>query len=44
MVYRLRNYSDLESLLEEFGSVYDKDTLHEMSKISTDPPFSFFFI
>ena len=44
MVYRLRNYSDLESLIEEFGSVYDKDTLLELYKIATDPPFSFLYI
>ena len=44
MVYRLRNYSDLESLLEEFGAVYDKDTLLELYKIATDPPFSFLYI
>ena len=44
MVYRLRNYSDLESLLEEFGSVYDKDTLLQLYKIATDPPCSFLYI
>ena len=44
MVFRLRNYADLESLLEEFGSIYNKDTLLQMYKTATDPPFQFLYI
>ena len=43
-VFKLRNYSDLEALLDEFGSVYDKQTLLKMYKIATDPAFSFLYI
>ena len=41
MVYRLRNVSDLEAILDEMSAVYDKRTLLKLYKIATDKPFAF---
>ena len=42
--YRLRNYRDLESLIEELSALYDKKTLLELYNIATDEPHSFLYI
>ena len=44
MIYRLRNYADLEAILEEMSAVYDKKVLMKLYKIATDPPYSFLYI
>ena len=38
-VYRMRNQTDLESLLEELSALYDKRTLLEIYNIATSAPF-----
>ena len=43
-IYRLRNYRDLESLLEELSALFDKKTLLELYNIATGEPHSFWFI
>ena len=43
-VYRLRNYRDLESLIEELSALYDKKTLLQLYNIATDEPHSFLYI
>ena len=43
-VYRLRNYKDLESLIEELSAIEDKKTLLEMYKIATQEPYGFLFV
>ena len=43
-VYRLRNYKDLESFLEELSALYDKKTLLELYKHATDAPYSFLYV
>jgi len=43
-VYRLRNYRDLESLLEELSALYPKKTLMELYEIATGEPHSFWYI
>ena len=43
-VYRLRNYKDLESLIEELSAIEDKKTLLEMYKIATSEPYGFLYI
>jgi len=43
-VYRLRNYKDLETFIEEVSAVYDKKTLLELYKAATDEPFSFLYV
>jgi hypothetical protein len=43
-VFRLRNYSDLQSFLDEFGGVCaDKQTRLEIYKEATNDPFSFLY-
>ena len=43
-VYKLRNYKDLEAVLEELSALTDKKTLLEMYKLATDSPHSFWYI
>jgi hypothetical protein len=44
-VFRLRNYSDLQTFLDELGGVCaDKQTLLEMHKQATLLPYSFFIL
>ena len=43
-VYRLRNYKDLETFIEEVSAVQDKKTLLEMYNIATQEPYSFLYI
>ena len=43
-VYRLRNYKDLESLLEELSALYDKKTLMQLYETATSEPHSFWYI
>jgi hypothetical protein len=43
-VFRLRNYSDLQTFLDELGGVCgDKQTLLEIYKEATKEPFSFLY-
>ena len=43
-VYRLRNYKDLETFIEEVSAVYDKKTLLELYNAATEEPFSFLYV
>jgi hypothetical protein len=43
-VYRLRNYRDLEAVLEELMALTDKKTLLEMYNKATEEPYSFLYI
>ena len=43
-VYRLRNYKDLETLVEELSALYDKKTLHQLYNLATHEPHSFLYI
>ena len=43
-VYRLRNYKDLESFLEELSALYDKKTLLKLYEHATDAPYSFLYV
>ena len=43
-VYRLRNYRDLETFIEEVSAVADKKTLLDLYHIATDEPFSFLYV
>ena len=42
--YRLRNYRDLESLVEELSALCSKQDLMEMYKEATSEPYSFWYI
>jgi hypothetical protein len=43
-VYRLRNYRDLETFIEEVSAVYDKKTLLELYNAATEEPYSFLYV
>ena len=43
-VYRLRNYKDLETFIDEVSAVYDKKTLLELYNIATSEPHSFLYV
>ena len=43
-VYRLRNYRDLETLLEEVSAVVDKKTLMQIYNMATSEPYSFLYV
>jgi len=43
-VYRLRNYKDLETFIDEVSAVADKKTLMELYNLATSEPFSFLYV
>ena len=43
-IYRLRNYGDLESTVEELSAVYDKKTLLQTYNEAVDGPYSFLYV
>ena len=43
-IYRLRNYSDLEAIVEEMSAIYDKTTLLQIYHGAIDVPYSFLYI
>ena len=43
-VYKLRNYKDLEAVLEELSALADKKTLLDMYQLATDEPYSFLYV
>jgi len=43
-VYKLRNYKDLETLLEELSALAPKKTLLDMYHMAVDEPYSFWYI
>ena len=43
-VYKLRNYKDLETVIEELSALTDKKTLLEMYNMATKDPYSFWYI
>ena len=40
-IYRLRNYGDLQSIVEEMSAIYDKKTLLQIYHEAIDEPYSF---
>jgi GTPase SAR1 family protein len=43
-IYRLRNYADLEAIIEEMSAVYDKKTLLQMYHEAISEPYTFLYI
>ena len=43
-VFRLRNYKDLEAIVEELSAVADKKTLIDIYHLATEQPYSFQFV
>ena len=42
-IYRLRNYNDLESIVEELSAIYDKKTLLQIYHEAFSEEYSFLF-
>lgn len=43
-VYRLRNYKDLETFIDEVSAVTDKKTLMDLYNMATSEPYSFLYV
>jgi ABC-type cobalamin/Fe3+-siderophores transport system ATPase subunit len=43
-IYRLRNYRDLETFIEEVSAVVDKKTLMDIYNMATSEPYSFLYV
>ena len=43
-VFKLRNYKDLEAIVEELSAITDKKTLLDIYHTATDKPFSFLYV
>jgi hypothetical protein len=43
IVFRLRNYSDLITFLDEVCALIDKQTLLQIYNLATEEPFSFLY-
>ena len=43
-IFKLRNYKDIESIIEELSAIYDKQTLLKIYHTATDQPYSFLFV
>ena len=43
-VYRLRNYNDLQTFIEEISALIDMKTLLEIYNLATSEPFSFLYV
>ena len=43
-IYRLRNYGDLESIVEEMSAIYNKKALLQIYHEAIDEPYSFLYI
>ena len=44
IIFRLRNASELESIISEISAVYEKDTLMEMYQMATAEPYLLWYI
>ena len=44
VIYRLRNYGDLESIVEEWGAMYDKKTLLQIYHEAVSDDYSFLYV
>ena len=43
-IYRLRNYKDLETFIDEVSAVTDKKTLMQIYTLATSEPYSFLYV
>ena len=43
-IYRLRNYRDLEAILEELGAIADKKVILDIYNLATAEAFSFLYV
>jgi hypothetical protein len=43
-IFRLRNFKDIEAMVEEVNALVDEHTLMQMCKLATAEPYSFLYI
>ena len=43
-IFRLRNYGDMEAILDELSALADKKTIQRIYSISTEQPHNFLYI
>ena len=43
-IYRLRNYREIESLIEELSAIYPKKIIYQIYNLATESPHSFLYI
>ena len=43
-IYRLRNYKEIESLVEELSALYPKKIIYQLYNLATESPHSFLYI
>ena len=43
-IYRLRNYGDLEAIVEELSAIYDKNTLLQIYHEAVSEEYSFLYV
>ena len=43
-MYRLRNYGDLEAIVEELSAIYDKNTLLQIYNEAVSEEYSFLYV
>ena len=43
-MYRLRNYKDLETFVEEVSAITDKATILQIYQMATAEPYSFLYV
>ena len=43
-VFRLRNYKDLETFIEEVSALIDKKSLMQIYNLATEEPYSFLYV
>jgi hypothetical protein len=44
IIFRLRNFKDIEAFIEETSAIYDKKTLLEIYHMATAEPYSFLYV
>ena len=44
IIFKLRNYADLEGIVEELGALIDKKILHNIYQQATEQPYAFLYV
>ena len=44
LIYRLRNYGDVEAIVEELSAIYDKNTLLQIYHEAVSEDYSFLYV
>ena len=44
IIFKLRNYADLEGIVEELGALTDKKIIHNIYKQATAEPYAFLYV